>query len=105
MTSLMKRRAMAACFSMALLAGLAAANAAKADDAALTDCRDEGQASQVMTDCDQHVVQKYKVPPEQPNDPVTVILAVEGGKGDHDRDRGANKAGGRGGAVGANGRP
>lgn len=79
-------------FSMiVLLSGLAAANAARADDAAFG-CRADEQSTEMTTDCDSHV-QEANVTIDKPPPPTTppVILYMElpgeGAKHDHDRDR------------------
>lgn len=97
---------------LGLLAGLAAADIARADDSTVVGCRAEAQGTELVTDCDDKTQQaEFKIP--EPPPPITpppevIYLKVpgEGGKGDHDRDRGMGGNGGNsGGGKGAGGRP
>ena len=78
-----------------LLAGLAVANVARADDASVFGCRGEDQGTEMVTDCDSKM-QEAKVKISKPKPPPTTELPTEiylspppeeGGKSDHDRDR------------------
>jgi hypothetical protein len=95
----------AACtFSIfAMLAGLAAASAAHADDAAVFGCRADDQSTEVSTDCDSHVQEaKVKIEPPPTTTPPVILYSImqgEGDKHDHDRD-----PGGEGGSQGRDGK-
>jgi len=85
---------------LGLLAGLAAANAARADEATAFGCRAEDQGGEMVSDCDQDIQEakvKTKTPviPPPTDDPIYLILSVEGGKHDHDHDPGGEGTGGR----------
>lgn len=109
MIKLTSRPAIRALPLFGLLAGLAAAEAARADDTVVSGCRAEDQNSELVTDCDEKTQQaEIKVPAPIPPPPTTppevIYLKVpgEGGKNDHDRDRGPEGNGG--GGKGAGGR-
>lgn len=93
-----------------LLASLAAAEAARADDSTIAGCRAEDQGTELVTNCDDKTQQaEFKVPDAPPPitpPPEVIYLKVpgEGGKGDHDRDRGmGGNGGGNGNGGGAAG--
>ena len=77
--------------TFALLAGLVAANAARADDAVVFGCRADDQSTEMTTDCDSktQVAKIAKPVPPPPTTPPVILfmeLPGEGGKHDHDHD-------------------
>jgi hypothetical protein len=106
MIRLKARSAIHALSLFGLLAGLAAAETARADDSTVIGCRAEGQGTELVTDCDDKTQQaELEVPatiPPPTTPPEIIYLKVpgEGGKGDHDRDRGNGGGDGGGGAAG-----
>lgn len=114
MIRLISRPAFHALPLFGLLAGLAVAEAARADDSTIAGCRAEDQSTELVTDCDDKTQQaEFNVPapppPITPPDVIYLKVPGEGGKGDHDRDRGMGGDGGDGGngggGKGAGGRP
>jgi hypothetical protein len=85
----------------ALVTGLAAANAARAEQAAVSNCRVEDQNTEMVSDCDSTMHEVKLEPPAPPvvppptSDPIYLIVSGEGDKHDHDRDPG-NDGGSRG---------